>query len=54
MENTESATYNILEETTMGFTVVAENLTKAQAQTKVAELTNDGVNPERIKVQRVS
>ena len=54
MENSENAIYNILEETTMGLTVVAESLTKAQAQAKVAELTNDGVNPQRIKVQRVS
>ena len=54
MENSENSIYNILEETTMGLTVVAENLTKEEAQTKVAELTNDGVNPERIKVQRVS
>jgi len=54
MENAEIARYNILEETTMGFTIVAENLTKAQAQAKFNELTNDGVSPERIKIQRVS
>ena len=54
MENSESATYNILEETTMGFTIVAESLTKAQAKAKIDELTNDGVSPERIKIQRVS
>ena len=54
MENLEISLYNVLEETTMGLTVVAESLTKAQAQAKVAELTNDGVNPQRIKVQRVS
>ena len=54
MENAENAIYNILEETTMGFTIVAESLTKAQAKAKIDELTNDGVSPERIKVQRVS
>ena len=54
MENLEIPLYNVLEETTMGLTVVAEGLTKAQAQAKVAELTNDGVSPERIKIQRVS
>ena len=54
MENSEISLYNVLEETTMGLTVVAEGLTKAQAQAKVAELTNDGVSPERIKIQRVS
>jgi hypothetical protein len=46
--------YNILENSTMGFSVVFENLTKSEAQNKINEMTNDGVNPERIKIQRVS
>lgn len=49
----EEPKYNVLEETTMGFSVVGENLTKDQAKKVIHELTNDGVNPERIKVQRV-
>ena len=54
MENSEIALYDVLEETTVGFTVVGKNLTKAQSQAKIAELTDDGVNPQRIKVQRAS
>ena len=49
----EEPKYNVLEETTMGFSVVAENLPKDQAKKLIDELTNDGVNPQRIKVQRV-
>tara|TARA_B100001939_G_scaffold47384_2_gene36860 strand:+ start:4194 stop:4358 length:165 start_codon:yes stop_codon:yes gene_type:complete len=54
MENLEIPLYNVLEETTMGLTIIAENLTKEQTQAKFDELTNDGVSPERIKIQRVS
>lgn len=50
----EKQKYNVLEETTMGFTVIAENLTKEEAKSKIEELSNDGVNPSRIKIQRVS
>ena len=49
----EEPRYNVLEETTMGFSVVGENLTKDHAKKVIDDLTNDGVNPERIKVQRV-
>ena len=49
----EEPKYNVLEETTMGFSVVAENLPKDQAKKVIDDLTNDGVSPERIKVQRV-
>ena len=49
----EEPKYNVLEETTMGFSVVAKNLPKDQAKKLIDELTNDGVNPQRIKVQRV-
>ena len=53
MENSEISLYNVLEETTGLLTVVAENLTKMESETKVGELIDNGVNPERIKVQRV-
>lgn len=49
----EEPKYNVLEETTMGFSVVDENLTKDQAKKVINELTNDGVNPARIKIERV-
>ena len=46
--------YNLIEDTTSGDVVIEENLTKAQARAKIEELANDGVNPQRIKIQRVS
>ena len=54
LNDIEGAVYNVLKKTSTGLlTVVAENLTKMESETKVAELTDNGVNPERIKVQRV-
>ena len=55
LNDLEDAVYNVLKKTSTGLLiVVAENLTKMESETKVAELTDNGVSPERIKVQRVS
>ena len=51
---TEEPKYNVLEDSTMGLSIVAKNLTKSEAQNKINEMTNDGTNPNRIKIQRVS
>ena len=54
LNDLEDAVYNVLKKTSTGLLiVVAENLTKMESETKVAELTDNGVNPEKIKVQRV-
>ena len=54
LNDLEDAVYNVLKKTSTGLLIVLKILLKMESETKVAELTDNGVSPERIKVQRVS
>jgi hypothetical protein len=46
--------YKIEEESTSGWHVVKTFLTKKECKEEYTKLLNDGVNPKRIKISRVS
>jgi hypothetical protein len=46
--------YKIEEESTSGWHEVRTSLTKEECKEEYTKLLNDGVNPKRIKITRVS